>query len=309
MSLKRYLKLPEVIATIRPLRPKCARQIAAAIQVPPRSKRYSLVGNAFDYLLWFEIQRRAPYATVRSWAVEHAPDFFFHSMTHAGGGRSEMCPDPKTLAILEPMESDPFVTAKKLSDRAHKIVDDAKLARTAFVAEKNPSSAILKDVARHAFRLAKLEPVVRASHVEPTIFDEPTSDDISELVDLLSVVPFEKLLHQKILLLNPMFGVSSKVVEGADADLISGDRLIDFKTKMEGKIEAGELDQLFGYFLLATNEKESDMRLPEINEVAIYFSRHGYLWSMKTSLWTEKPGFSSIQKWFFDHAREVFPNN
>lgn len=59
MSLTRFLKMPDVAAKTMVLRPKLPRKIPAALQVEPRSARHMMVGTAFDYLLRFEIQRRA----------------------------------------------------------------------------------------------------------------------------------------------------------------------------------------------------------------------------------------------------------
>lgn len=42
------------------------------IRVEPRSRNYSLVGAAFDYLLRFEIQRRAPHAISTPWVAQQA---------------------------------------------------------------------------------------------------------------------------------------------------------------------------------------------------------------------------------------------
>ena len=56
---------------------------------------------------------------------------------------------------------------------------------------------------------------------------------MEDLLSMLEIVPFGSLLHKKTVLLNPTFEESSVLVGGADADLIAGDLLIDFKvTKM-----------------------------------------------------------------------------
>jgi hypothetical protein len=48
MSLTSFVKLPEVVAKIKPLRPKLPRKIDAPLKVPLRTKRYRLLGTPFD---------------------------------------------------------------------------------------------------------------------------------------------------------------------------------------------------------------------------------------------------------------------
>ena len=93
------------------------------------------------------------------------------------------------------------------------------------------------------------------------------------------------------------------MVGGADADLITGDMLIDFKTTTKKVMDATQLDQLFGYFLLARNEGKTDPDFPDIRRVGLYFCRHGHLSTWDVSQWTGHPNFPSIKEWFFAHAQ------
>src|SRR6266851_4039234 len=72
MSLTSFIQLPEVVARIKPFRPPPPRKINAPLKVPPRTKNWSLVGTAFDYLLRFEMKRRAPHAQDKPWVAEAA---------------------------------------------------------------------------------------------------------------------------------------------------------------------------------------------------------------------------------------------
>jgi hypothetical protein len=125
---------------------------------------------------------------------------------------------------------------------------------------------------------------------------------VEDLLSLLDIVPFDSLLHNEVLLLNPTFKESSQLLGGADTDLIAGDLMVDFKVTTKGAVTAPYLDQLLGYFLLARNQHRLDPTFPEINRVALYFSRHGYLWSMDVSTWTEHPDFEEVEEWFFKEA-------
>ena len=57
MSLTSFLRNRDVVARIKPLRPKRPRVIPAELQVEPRTNHYAIVGGAFDYLLRFGLQR------------------------------------------------------------------------------------------------------------------------------------------------------------------------------------------------------------------------------------------------------------
>jgi hypothetical protein len=54
---------------------------------------------------------------------------------------------------------------------------------------------------------------------------------------MLQIVPFDLLLDTKTVLVNPTFGESSLAVGGADADLIAGDLLVDFKVRTKGAMQ------------------------------------------------------------------------
>jgi len=305
MSLTSFVGLREVRERITPLRPKMARTIKVTVKVKSRSKSPSLIGTAFDYLLRFELQRRAPHAIAGRWVAEAVPKLFYRGVSKGGERWMTSSLTEARLGTLGVVfgrtKVESQVIAKMAGECAAQIVQQARSAVTAFVANETPSAESIAEVAGHAVRLAQLEPVRRALHVHATMFDEPRREDVREILDLLGVVPFGELLHDSLVMVN---GESSKIVDGADADLISGNRLVEFKTKQEAKVEPGDLDQLLGYFLLARKERQLDATFPEINDVAIYFSRHGHLWSMKTSQWTEQPQFPSVEKWFSSMRRK-----
>ena len=162
-----------------------------------------------------------------------------------------------------------------------------------------------KQDAAHAIRLAKLDPVYRALRLDPR-FEDADSEDVEDLLAMLNIIPFDSLLHKDSLLLNPTFGESSQIVGGADADLIAGNLLVDFKVTKKGEMSVRDLDQLLGYYFLARRQRHLDPKFPEIKGVALYFCRHGHLWPLDVATWIDQPEFLDIEKWFFSHAKEVF---
>lgn len=290
MSLTSFIAMPDVAAKLAPLRPKLPRKIAVPLKAEPRSNHYMLVGTAFDYFLRFELQRRSPRAITKPWVAELAPDLLRFS-TEAGPVVKLTGPSDKTW--------------KQIWVSVSAVLANAKAAVAMYLNNKTPNDEDLIDLAGHAIRLAKLDAIYRAHVLDPG-FEKADLEDVRDLVNLLRLVPFDELLCEAPLFLNPTFGDWSRLVGGADADLITGGLLVDFKTGKEGRIHARDLDQLLGYFFLAGRQRQSEPNFPVIKRLGLYFSRHAYLWTMEASVWTEHPEFPEIEWWFFQRATEVF---
>jgi hypothetical protein len=307
MSLTNFLEMPDVSAKVKPLRPKLPRKIPAPLRFAPRSNRYTMVGTAFDYLLRFELQRRAPHAVSERWVAEHAPGIIWNDDKGAASFL-DLSKDEKGVISQVP-GPDPGLPDEELAietaGRARSVVEKAKSAVTAYLRNMSPTVPEQAELAGHAIRLAKLDEVYRALQLDPS-FEEAAQEDVDDLLGMLAIVPFESLLHDQVLLLNPNFGETSHLVGGADTDLIAGDLLVDFKTTKRSEMQARDLDQLFGYLLLARHQRRADAKFPEIKRVALYFCRHGHLWVLDATAWTNLPEFPEVEQWFLKRAREVF---
>ena len=295
MSLTSFLDMPDVIAKVKPLRPKLPRTIATSLKVEARSNRYMLVGTAFDYLLRFELQRRAPHAVSERWIAEYVPNLIWKETGDGGVG----------LDLFHDTAPQDYMSPKEIAEHAKRIITDAKAAVSAYVKNKAPTQATQTDLAAHTIRLAKLDSAYRVMRLDPR-FEEVDPEDVKDLIEMLAIVPFDQLLNPKLMLLNPDFKEASRLVGGADTDLIAGDLLVDFKTKAKSDMKAGDLDQLLGYLLLARKQRQVDSAFPIINRLGLYYCRHGHLWSTQVSVWTDRPEFLEIEQWFFRRAEEVF---
>ena len=120
---------------------------------------------------------------------------------------------------------------------------------------------------------------------------------------MLAIVPFASLLHEKVMMLNPMF----HAINGLDLDLIAGDCLIDFKTTKEGSILAKTLDQLLVYLAASRFQREKDGVFPQINRLGLYFCRRGYLCLMDATTWTQRPEFNDFERWFAEYVERMLP--
>lgn len=293
MSLTRFVALPDVKAKIKPFRPPPPRKISAALRVEPRTKRYTMIGTAFDYFLRFELQRRAPHAIAERWIAEYVPDKIWMKT-----GTAEFGTD-----FLLGVDPALYMEPEQVADYARGLLTEAKAAVAAYAATKTPDKNSHAKLASYAIRLAKLDPVFRAGRLAPD-FRSADPADIEDLMELLTVVPFDEIVHPTIMRLNPNFGTTSPLVGGADTDLIAGDLMVDFKTTKIGETNTDNLDQLFGYFLLARKERSVNPTFPEIKRVGLYFCRHGYLFQFGISTWTNRAEFAEVEEWFFRRADE-----
>lgn len=116
--------------------------------------------------------------------------------------------------------------------------------------------------------------------MDETLFLHDTGD-VEDLLRLIDVVPWDQVVRRP-LFLNPSFGEYTRRLQGADADLISGDTLIDIKTTKYPDIRQ-HIAQLMGYVILSEAYRKEHPERPRLSRIAVYFSRHGHLQSIDIS--------------------------
>jgi hypothetical protein len=67
-----------------------------------------------------------------------------------------------------------------------------------------------------------------------------------------------------------------------------------------------DLDQLLGYYFLARHRRRLDPAFPAINRLGLYYCRHGHLWAVGATAWTDHPQFAEVEGWFCTRAKDVF---
>ena len=297
MSLIGFFNFPEVNARLKPLRPKTPRTLKVPLRVQPQGKAPQLLGTAFDYLLRFELQRRAPHAVARGWVADGVPGVIRWAGPDGSVATRDFFPDVGDASYLPPDE---------VLRRVNKVLADAHADVAAYLGLASPTPADGARVAGHALRLARLDPVVRALRLGRDFEDAPVGD-IQELLALLDIVPFAEFTGREPLLLNPTFGASGRLVGGTDADVVAGDLLVDVKTLGSAEVTAKTLDQLLHYVLVARRERLADPAgFPEIRRAGIYLSRHAHLWALDVSVWTKHSEFAALEEWYFQKAAEMF---
>jgi hypothetical protein len=297
MSLSSFVKEPDVRDRLKPLRPDVSRKIPVPLSAPPRSGRYAMVGVAFDYLLRFEIERRADRCTSRGWVAEHAPQLL-----------DEAAAGTVSLRVLVPGGGPPSTEPppggfRRAARRVQRRVDEARDVFLEYIFAEAPTGVERERAAACAIMLAKLDLVFRAGCYD-TEFDHADPEDVADLLAMLSAAPFDLLAPAARIELNPVFGDASFAVGGADADIIAGDLLIDVKTSKQDRIQAEDLDQLLGYLLLARRARREQRRFPLVRRAGLYYARFAHPMILDAATWTGHPLFRETERWFFERARE-----
>ena len=132
----------------------------------------------------------------------------------------------------------------------------------------------------------------------------PDAKDVVDLRRLLTLVKASSFKAKRVCLLNPTFGAASGLVGGADADLLLDDCLIDIKTTKNPHLDNRDFLQLIGYYLLhgfdGIHSDDSKTTAREVNSLAIYFSRYGYLWKVAVEDILPPGSAPDTAKWFFE---------
>ncbi len=304
MSITSLLNIKEVTKKVTPLRPKMPRKVNAPIKAEPQSNHYAVVGTAFDYFLRFELQRQVPHAISSRLVAELVPDKLWHENENGIVIFPSLAMDSNGLLYVSNSEPDEDMVYKVAND-AKETIESAKSAIQSYVSTASPTPEFQAELASHSLRLAKLDEFYRSGKLDSN-FRDVDSRDVDDLLAILSIVPFESFLDDKLLLLNPHFAESSLLVGGADADLIVGNMLVDLKTTKQNEMRTKDLDQLLGYLILARNQREINPEFPVIDKLALYFCRHGYLWVQDVEIWTNNPEFNEIESWFLAYAEKEF---
>jgi len=272
MSLTSFVSLTEIKERLNKEYDLPAMKCSCQLRVQPRTKKYSLVGTAFDYLMRFWIKRNNPQAEVKSWVAETA------------------------VEITLPMLGVPASVTKT----AKRILREAKQTYSEYL----ETGDVTDEIICATVHLAQLDPIYRALYVDPNlgIVEQPVIDELKELLSLVNPKYF---LAKKYCALNPTFGDASSLVGGADADLIIDDVLIDIKTTQSGKLDIGQFHQLIGYYILNHIGRINGKHNIRINQLGVYYSRYGELLTFPSATLLNDR-FPQFVEWFNNKAVEAF---
>ncbi len=272
MSLTSFLERKDVKAQFRETFAKPAVAPYQALRGIPLTKNYSLVGTAFDYVVRFYLERLYPFAHASPWVAEIALS------------------SPATLFILPQAEG---------------IIQTARQHHQTYL----ETGLLTDELLRSALLLAQIDPWFRARKIVPD-FGTVDKRDITDLRNLIGLVTPQTFQAEHVCLLDPTFGAASKLVGGADVDLVIDDAIIDIKTTINSKFQRDHFDQLIGYYILYQLGGIDGLRPGhEINKVGIYSSRYGGLYDFAITDLAAEGVFETFSKWFVEQAQQVFGTN
>lgn len=280
MSLLTFLQKPDIRKGFREAITKPSFKVNKPMLAPPLTQNYRMIGRAFDYLMRFYIERLNPKSNTKPWVAEGAPLF----LSRNNDGKLEVI---------------------------RNYLSEARKLHKTYIEEGKLSDELISCT----LRLAYLDSVYRTGELEFEALTNLSDKDIEDLKNLYSIIDGNNFKAKLACYLNPSFGYASRIVNNADADLIIDNKLIDIKTTKNLELKLEDVHQLVGYYILVllggidcrvdfrkTNHLNYVEEVSEITELCIYFSRHGFLYSMPISELISPESMLTLTKWFIKSA-------
>jgi transposase-like protein len=162
---------------------------------------------------------------------------------------------------------------------------------------------LTEDILKSSIFLAKLDVKYRTGTID-TNLDKIESIKINELEKLYSIVPWNEFKAEKHCILNPTFGEGSKLVRGADADLIIDNKVIDIKSTKKFILDRVDLNQIIGYYLLSLIGGINGRKTPKIKIIGIYFVRYGHIWEIPLSAFHKPQEYERLSDEFIQLVKD-----
>lgn len=276
MSLRTFIEKKEVSALLSSYIKVTPTPgfVPPPLLAPAQSSEYRLAGASFDYLMRTLVESINPGCQRTPWIASAALLFF----------RKD----------LEEIDNNLFALAKECHDHAI-------AAHNQYLCDGILTDELLLGV----IHLARIDRVYREGpeHLRKEWFTRDYPREMADLRRLYEIVPREKFQGHHQCFLNPTFDLASRLVKGADADVIIDDCLIDIKTTKYLRLKVADLHQIVGYYILYLLSGKSAKRpLGEIRRVGIYFSRHALLHTLEVEKIIEVIDMPQLVKGFIELA-------
>jgi hypothetical protein len=268
MSLTSFLGIEDVKQRFTQEFPIPKFNVNGEIIAPPITKHYALVGTAFDYLLRFYLKKIYPNSITKYWVAEMAGELV----------------DGETKLLV------------------NEILLEARITYDYYLKTSKFNDLILET----CIKLAQLDPIYRAGYLDPNL-GTVDPEDMQDLSNLLKSVKEQDFKCNGLCMLNPTFGHASRLVGGADMDILLDDTLIDVKTIKNLELKRPNFNQLIGYYILyLIGGIDNAPNKVEINNIAIYYSRYALLYKMPIKDIISKCDLDMFIKWFTQRAKQEF---
>lgn len=167
-------------------------------------------------------------------------------------------------------------------------------------------SKVDSEFAERCWALAGLDVLYRVGIRPVNLIDLPTMEEVNEIKMMMKGVFDNFPKPKKYCLLNPTFGTASLMVNGADADVIQDDTIIEIKTtKKQRPYLSDYLYQLAFYAALADLSVVDGLKkVTPMKKLGIYFSRHFLYLEWELSELISKENMGKLQDWILDHRMD-----
>jgi len=250
------------------------------LMVKPECQNRQWLGTAFDYMLRFGLIARE-YAKGSNIIAQKGLTRLLHS---------EIFKDSKGNIIYRDniicrIKGEIVIGKQPLSIHRAYVVDNA--VNNAFTEryvnsllilhQLKPSATLSEEEAKAAFSLSNFDKFYRdiLTHSDDAL-DIPTTEQIRELQALYKIIPWNDFKPTNDIILNPCFNKGSRLVYGADCDLIIDNCIVEIKTVQTKSVSIRDLRQLCGYYILAKEFGVSNYS-SKVDSIAVYHSRSGIL--------------------------------
>lgn len=306
MPLTDFLRNKEIRQTFVQQFPKPKLKTRNDAIAPPQTKRYGMVGTAFDYLLRFIIEYHNDNVISYKWNAEKSLQIFditarieremgIQIVQHYGGTGDVSF---YNAATDRPISLENSKTGSKILSIIHK----AKELHSHYLS----TGIITDEIISIAINLAQLDSVYRRGQYDETLGIEHV-EDIKDLRNLAKLVNPDDFKAQHHSILNPTFGRATTFVGGADADLIIDGTLIEIKTTKKLELSRDHFLQLMGYYSLYRIDGISEVSpTPQIDKIGIYFSRYGELHTFSLSDIVNEATLPQFLHWFQEKAPGIY---
>jgi len=262
MTLTQFITDKDVRTAIDNAFPKPNKNITEEIKYEAKTKHYSLIGQVFDYIARFWVERQSDTVSKKEWTASYGLDIVKQQIpSHA-----QNCEQAYENAVDE---YDKYIKAGKFN----------------------------QETAKASIDLARLTSAYRGQLRPLNYIGEYDDGDIEDCLNLYDGLDKSNCLSCSDSVLNPSFEEISKLVGNADADIIIDNKLIDIKTTKNGSFKIDYWRQLVGYAILVDlyNElHEDDNPYPDLNTLCIYYSRHSVLKEINADVVYDNPEYISI---------------
>jgi hypothetical protein len=290
LSLTSLLREPDVRKRFAEEFPKPRIPLQGNIRAKPANPTHAgLIGTALDYLLRVHVAVLNTRIRERQWVAESAIDLL----------RSR-------IADRSPIFTDGSRRSTRgVVKRAETIISDARDE----YAKCKRRRCVTAKMLRCALLLAQLDTFYRCGILSET-FGRALDSDVGDLKRMLSIargIKDSPFLASRVCVLNPGFKKASLLVNGADADLIIDDTLIEFKATKHLRFTAEMFHQLVGYYLLYQIGGITPVVPPRtrIRYLGVYFPRFGVFARLRVDEVIDGARVGAFVRWFKRRARET----